>query len=151
MTVLARDFWAQVDVRSDDECWPWLGNLTQNGYGRRSTDGTQWYAHRRAYELVKGPIPPGLTVDHLCRNKPCCNPAHLEAVTAVENVQRSAGPRIAYEEIVSALRAWAEEHGRSPSSVDWQHGSPSRRLIYRVWGSWAAALDAAGLPDWRQR
>ncbi len=145
------DFWDRVQIRATDECWPWTGNVTQNGYGRRSFDGVQWYAHRMAYTLVKGPIPAGLTVDHLCRHKLCCNPAHLEAVSAEENVRRAAGPRISRDEILDAVRAWARAHGRSPSSVDWQNvRTPSRRCVYRMLGSWPAALDAAGLPEDRR-
>lgn len=80
-------FWKLVDRRSSDECWPWRGPIFK-GYGRFKGKG----AHRIAYRLLKGEIPDGLTLDHLCRNRACCNPAHLEPVTNRVNVLRGVGP-----------------------------------------------------------
>lgn len=83
-------FWRHVVVVLDD-CWWWIGCRTSLGYGRFSisTQRRAQYAHRFAYEMLRGPIPAGLTIDHLCRNSSCVNPAHLEAVTQGENVLRS--------------------------------------------------------------
>lgn len=65
-----------------DECWPWQGNRKQDGYGRVYLGhGKYWAAHRAAYELAHGPIPTGLTIDHLCRNRACVNPARRKAQT----------------------------------------------------------------------
>lgn len=72
-------------------CWVWLGAVGTSGYGRISSAVWDDYAHRVAYTLWVGPIPPGLTVDHLCENPLCCNPGHLEAVTAGENSLRGDG------------------------------------------------------------
>lgn len=71
------------------DCWEWTGALFQGtGYGQVWADGTTRLAHRVVYELLVGPIPVGLDLDHLCRNRSCVNPAHLEPVTRRVNVQR---------------------------------------------------------------
>ncbi len=79
-------FWAKVN--KTDGCWEWTG-VTVNGYGRfLFTTGKTVRAHRFAYELLVGPIPDGLQLDHLCRNRSCVNPVHLEPVTQQENLRR---------------------------------------------------------------
>ena len=73
-------------------CWDWTGAKTKEGYGMIGAGGEgnkRVLTHRAAYEMVNGPIPEGLQIDHLCRNTRCCNPAHLEAVTPEENNLRA--------------------------------------------------------------
>lgn len=85
-------FWEKVDKREDAVCWDWTGALKANGYGQMliHRDGRycKVHVHRFAYELLVGPIPEGLDLDHLCRNRKCVNPAHLEPVTRRENILR---------------------------------------------------------------
>lgn len=83
-------FWNKAAIWPPTDCWLWQGCVTTaNGYGRFGPwKGKVHWAHRVAYELAKGPIPKGLTIDHLCRTRRCVNPAHLEAVTASVNVRR---------------------------------------------------------------
>lgn len=82
-------FWAKVD--KTDTCWLWTAGRSQ-GYGDfRFMPGRSHLAHRLAYEELVGPIPAGLTLDHLCRVRHCINPAHLEPVTNYVNLMRGQG------------------------------------------------------------
>lgn len=97
---LLRDFWADVDRCGPDECWPWLGRVNSSGYGHFAGKG----AHRFAYELLVGPIPEGLMIDHRCHtddptcpggrcvHRRCQNPAHMEPVTKRVNTLRGESP-----------------------------------------------------------
>lgn len=81
-------FWAKVD--KTDACWLWTAATTR-GYGQFGFEGRVQLAHRVAWTLLVGPIPDGLTIDHLCKVKHCVNPAHLEPVTIRENIVRADG------------------------------------------------------------
>lgn len=73
------------------DCWEWQGHIIHNGYGQFGLNSKVVGSHRFAYELYNGKIPQGMTVDHLCRNRKCCNPEHLEIVTNKENILRGIG------------------------------------------------------------
>lgn len=81
-------FWSKVDKRPGG-CWLWTGTMLRSGYGQFRLGLGHVRAHRFAYELLVGPIPEGLTLDHLCRVTACVNPLHLEPVTLSENVKRA--------------------------------------------------------------
>jgi hypothetical protein len=76
---------------SNNGCLIWRGKCTRDGYGTIKNDGRYLRAHRVAYELLVGPIPAGLQLDHLCRVRNCCNPLHLEPVTSRVNTLRGNG------------------------------------------------------------
>lgn len=84
-------FWSKVDKFGPGGCWIWTGERKPAGYGvfSRNRYGKK-FAHRHSYELLVGPIPEGLEVDHLCRVTSCVNPDHLEPVTPAENRRRAA-------------------------------------------------------------
>jgi hypothetical protein len=83
----AADFREQV---RPSDCELWTGARSSSGYGvKRLRDGRNYQAHRVSFVLAHGPIPDGLVIDHLCRNKLCVNPRHLEAVSSRENTVRA--------------------------------------------------------------
>jgi hypothetical protein len=78
------------NIRFAFGCWLWTGRIGQTGgYGQFGAKGR--YSHRISYELFRGKIPDGLTLDHLCRVRRCVNPFHLEPVTGLENTKRGFG------------------------------------------------------------
>lgn len=91
---LAERWREKVDMSDPDGCWPWTGYRTSHGYGQIAEGGrfgAVLRAHRVAYELVRGPIPVGLVIDHLCCRPECQNPWHMEAVPQRVNAERGGG------------------------------------------------------------
>jgi len=94
-------FWSKVE--KTDSCWMWTAQISVAGYGKFYFEGSPWLAHRFSYQFFVGPIPEGLTIDHvchsnsdceegsLCLHRRCVNPDHLEPVTQEENVARMNG------------------------------------------------------------
>ena len=120
---LADRFWEKV--QKTETCWLWTGTMPEHGYGAiyrsRQVGKGRMAAHRVAYEMFRGPIPHGLTIDHLCRNRRCVNPDHLEAVSLAVNVMRGEG----------ACAKFARQ-------------STCRRGHPYVVGSWRTQIDAKG-------
>ncbi len=93
---LTERFWAKVDKNGPipancpafDPCWIWQGKISGNGYGHIWLAGKTVGAHRLSYKLLVGAIPSRMTLDHLCRNRACVNPNHLEVVTNRTNLLR---------------------------------------------------------------
>lgn len=128
-------FCAKFTVGNRANCWLWHGAKMKDGYGNFKAAGRFVRAHRYAYELLVGPIPEGLVLDHLCRVPLCVNPSHLEPVTRRENVLRG--------ETVAASNA-AKTHCKKghPLSGDnlYEHGHSRHCRVCRL-----AALERARL------
>jgi hypothetical protein len=86
---IADRFWDRAIPEPNSGCWLWSAGTSPLGYGILYFDGSNRLAHRIAYEMLVGPIPKGLELDHLCRVRCCVNPDHLEPVPHAENVRRS--------------------------------------------------------------
>ena len=85
----AQRFWNKVDVSGD--CWVWLGGESGKGYGSFWINGRLSRAHRVSYTNLVGPIPDGLDIDHICYNRRCVRPEHLQPVTRKQNLENRKG------------------------------------------------------------
>lgn len=93
---LEERFWAKVDKRGDEECWPWLSTKSRDGYGQVNVRGRMRLAHRVGWMLIHGEDPGELHVLHRCDNPPCQNPSHWFKGTHLDNMRdRDAKGRVA--------------------------------------------------------
>lgn len=86
-------FWQKVDRREPQQCWEWQASFTPHGYGQVKVGKSIKHAHRAAYEYVKGAIPEGAEIDHICHNRKCVNPDHLRIATPKQNRENHSGPQ----------------------------------------------------------
>jgi len=122
-------FWEKVN--RTDTCWLWIAYRDELGYGKVRWAGRIQVAHRVAYELVVGPILEGLTLDHLCRNRGCVNPAHLEPVSLGENILRGN----TFQAVNAAKTSCPQGHPYDSENTYWHKATsryPSGRRECRI-------------------
>jgi hypothetical protein len=138
-------FWRFVDASGD--CWEWTGALHPSGYGYfTGKKAKNWRAHRFAWAHLVGPIPTGMTIDHVCRNKRCVNPDHFELVTAEENNRRSGS----FSAVNARKTHCVRGHEFTPENtyVQYNKGKPGRlcKKCTRTYQN--ARRNGLPLPDW---
>lgn len=141
-------FWMKVD-RSGD-CWPWMGAGRGHGYGAFTISEIVLPAHRVAYRLVVGPIPDDLHIDHLCRNRACVNPSHLEPVTCKENLRRGVG--FVAQNLIKTHCPHGHEYNEENTWRSKTGKRHCRECSRRHRRNWAIRLEAEGRkPAWSKR
>lgn len=133
-------------VDPETGCWVWNGTTNSKGYALLWSGKITISAYRASYLLHKGPIPDGMQIDHLCRNRRCVNPDHLEAVTPEENMRRSTRTKLTVEQVNEIRRMLgtathaeiAEQFGVSQPLV-------SQIALGRIWTEGEGLVPA---PDW---
>jgi len=142
-------FWAKVDKNGPGGCWVWTGALADTGYGIFNLRAKLNNTHRVAYEWLVGPIPDGMHLDHLCRVRACCNPAHLEPVGQEEadaNDQRPQQQAVQHD-VARAIPAGQAPEEQRPREGDHLHQQDGDDQLAGAEAELVGAVDDEGHPQ----
>lgn len=123
-----------VDISAGPNgCWPWIGSVNKNtGYGKKQVNGRSELAHRWMFESILGPIAKGMVINHLCSNRKCVNPHHLEVVTQMENCQHGAGAKLNPQQVSEIKAAKVNKVQGDGKRLAEKYGV-SGALIHDIW------------------
>lgn len=114
-------------------CWPWLGTINKKtGYGKKTVKGRSILAHRWIYELLRGPIPYGLVINHKCRNPRCTNPFHMEITDQAGNCRDGSGTKLSIEQ-VKEIKSFYESRKWGDGTRLAKKYNVSGALIFDIW------------------
>ena len=131
MKPFAEGFFDRIEAEPNSGCWIWIGATSgSNDYGLCYPQSKKMFAHRWSFEYAHGPIPSGMTIDHLCRVRRCVNPSHMEVVTNEVNVLRGRGHTAinARKIVCSAGHPFDERNTRIRPSTRWRACRECNRL-----------------------
>lgn len=121
------------DERGPDECWPWLGTINhRTGYGKKTCHRESVLAHRWMYEQRVGPIPDGKVINHLCSNRKCVNPSHLEVTDQAGNVRHGANCKLTPDQVAEIKAAALTKRHGDGARLGRKFGV-SGALIHDIW------------------
>ncbi len=123
-----------VDISAGpNECWLWLGSVNKRtGYGKKQFNGRSELAHRWVYESLLGPIAKDMVINHLCSNRQCVNPHHLEVVTQADNCRHGAGAKLTKAQVIEIKAAKNDKSWGDGKKLAAKYGV-SGALIFDIW------------------
>lgn len=101
-----------ITIDSPDKCWPWVGAKSPSGYGHFGEHGKTVTAHRRIYEICRGPIPEGFDIHHRCEVRHCVNPNHLEPLSRSDHNRTKFGTACPRGHEFDTANTWLDKHGK---------------------------------------
>lgn len=128
-------------------CWEWQGKVNAvTGYGSKTFGGKTLLAHRWVWQMLLGPIPEGLVINHLCSNRKCVNPAHLQVTDQAGNCRHGEGAKLSVDQVMEIKRAKPSKKWGTGKELAEKHGVSSA-LIHDIWEgrAWADVSAPIGL------